>query len=420
MLAVAEKIMNGSEYSSDEIRNRRVSRHIIFIFVAFCVFTLATSLITYHIVSNLLKKQLAMNCSSIASTVAALIELESDKYENFLQTLDTESDYYKQIQELMSKILYLNMEQITHVYTEARVDATTMMFILDGEDESSPTYSPPGLTVPLTLANKKAFDEQCALTEDDFTDSDYGTILTAYAPIFHSETGVFLGLVGVDVTTGQYNDIISVVFYQTIAAFLLGLAIFGAAFRLFSVDISSALNTDSLTRLANKAAFKDELKRRLNTHPVNYVIMADIDHFKKLNDTYGHEFGDKVLSLVAEQIALCTHSEDCAARYGGEEFVICRSNVSDDRIINNMERIRSHVEQLWIFHDKTREDVRVTISLGAARIPQGERSVGTAIELADKALYIAKETRNTCVLYADDKAHIQSSSIRSTKHLGEG
>jgi diguanylate cyclase (GGDEF)-like protein len=395
--------MYSEKRSTDEIRNRRAIRNIALIFLLFCVFTLAGGIITYQTVFNLLKKRLSMNCSSLASTVALVIAGDSEGYEEFLRTLDTNSEYYKRIQETLSDVFRFNANQITYVYTLARADENTKMFVLDAECSTSPMYVPPGDRWQITPATKEAFDNQRAVTETQFREIKYGSLLSAYAPIFHNKTGEFLGLVGVDITTDQIRNIMRVFFYHTIAIFLLGLAIFGIALRVFSENIHKALNTDSLTRLTNKAHFRAELKRRLNTFEVNYVIMADLDHFKMLNDTYGHEFGDKVLTLVAEQIKLCIHAEDCAARYGGEEFIICRSNVSEARIKRTMERIRSHVEQLLIFHDKIGEDIGVTISLGAARAPQGQgkADVGAAIELADRALYIAKETRNACVLYKE-------------------
>ena len=389
--------MNKDRRSSDEIRNKRTVRQIITVFSLFFILTFITGIISYSLAANILKNQLVLKCSALASTVASVIASDSDGYEEFLHTLDMESDYYKRTKELLMNIKRANVNHVTYIYTEARVDNDMMMYVIGGEDPSSPVYTAPGVKDTLVPANREAYNKQNLITGTNFENTQYGVRLSAYAPIIHKNSGVFLGLVGADITKIQYNNVMNIFLFQAIAGFIIGLILFGLILRFFSGSLRRTINTDSLTKLYNKAYFKSELKQRTKTSVANYVIMADLDHFKSINDTYGHEFGDKVLALTAEQIMKCTRYEDCSARYGGEEFVSCLSGISDNQVIEIMERIRTQVENVLILHEETNKNIPITISIGGANIPEGT-NVTEAIQLADKALYIAKKKRNTCVL----------------------
>ena len=389
--------MYSNRRSSDEIRNKRTVLNIITVFSLFFIFAVVTGIISYRLAANVLKNQFIHNCAALSFTVAAIIETDSDGYEEFLNTLNTESDYYKRIKALMMRITHANANRVSNIFTETRVNDDTIMFIIGCEDPSCPANTEPGFTGKLTPSGRKAYDSENLIMGTSFENSVFGAGLSAYAPIVHSRTGEFLGLAGANVSKTQYNNLMDVFLVQAIISFMFGFILFGMTLRLFSVNILRTINTDSLTKLANKSFFKSDLKRRIASSMVNYVIMADIDHFKLVNDTYGHEFGDKVLILIADQIAGCTRTEDCAARYGGEEFVICLSKVSETHVTEIMERIRFQIEQMRIFNEETSQDISITISLGAVKLPD-DVNVSTAVNLADKALYVAKRTRNTCVL----------------------
>jgi len=380
-----------------EKKNRRAMRYFLIVFSSFCILMITISIVSYLFAANIFKKQLVLKCETIASTVASVIESDSQSYAEFLNTLDTESEYYKKAKQLMMNIKRANESNVAYVYTEIRVDNDTMMYVIGGEEPGSPMYTPTGVTDKLTAAGREAYDKKTTVTGTQFVTTAYGVRLSAYAPVKHIETGEFLGLVGVDITKNQYNSVMVVFLFQTIASFVLALGFFGVVIFQFSERVQRTINTDALTKLANKSYFKSELKRHLHTNTINYVIMADLDHFKRVNDTYGHEFGDKVLVQTAAQIKKNTRAEDCPARYGGEEFIIYLAGVSSDKAIEIMERIRSQIENMQILHEETGKTVPITISLGAAQIPKG-MDVSKAVELADKALYKAKEKRNVCVL----------------------
>jgi len=213
--------MVNNKSSSNEIKNKRIKRQIILISSLFCVLKLITGIISYNLASNTLREQLVFKCKSVALTVASVITSDSDGYKDFLQTLDTESDYYYRTKELMMNIKNANSDQVFYIYTEARVDNDFMMYVIGGEDPSSPAYTAPGVRDMLVAANREAYDKQLPTAGINFEDTEYGTRLSAYAPIVHKETGEFLGLVGADITKFQYNNVMNIILFETITSIMI-------------------------------------------------------------------------------------------------------------------------------------------------------------------------------------------------------
>lgn len=157
-------------------------------------------------------------------------------------------------------------------------------------------------------------------------------------------------------------------------------------------------NTDPLTQLFNRRYMMEVLDREIQRtarkgSPISILIM-DIDHFKKVNDTYGHQFGDVVLVKIANIIKNHLRTYDVAARYGGEEFVAILPETPLMEAMAVAERIRIATQQTT-FPNKL-QSLKVTISIGAATftIPELD-SVDDLIRIADEALYRAKsEGRN--------------------------
>jgi len=225
--------MNNGRLLPEDIRKKRVKRQIVMIAFLFCIIKLITGIISYNLVSNVVREQLVLKCKSIALTVASVIASDSDGYKDFLNTFDMESDYYKRTKELMMNIKKDNADQITYIYTEARVDNDSMMYIIGGEEPSSPAYTVPGVKDTLVAANREAYDKQLATAGINFEDTGYGTRLSAYAPIMHEDTGEFLGLVGVDITKFQYKQIMNIILFETIASFIIVFLFLGIIALLF-------------------------------------------------------------------------------------------------------------------------------------------------------------------------------------------
>lgn len=160
---------------------------------------------------------------------------------------------------------------------------------------------------------------------------------------------------------------------------------------------------DALTGVANRLSMQEDLLA-LHARASRYghkccVALADIDHFKRFNDTYGHGAGDDVLRRVAQTMAATCRSGDKVYRYGGEEFLAILPGQSLEGAVAGMERVRRAVEKLAIPNG----DGLVTISTGIAPLPGDDGTVDEAVKWADKALYGAKSGgRNRVAVYAAD------------------
>lgn len=153
-------------------------------------------------------------------------------------------------------------------------------------------------------------------------------------------------------------------------------------------------NTDPLTHLYNRRylmqAMDREYQRAMRKNDGLSMIMVDIDHFKKVNDTYGHQEGDAVLVAVASLLQSMVRRYDVAARYGGEEFVILLSDTALPQAMLFAERCRCAVQK--IVFSGIMKSLTVTVSLGVASFPSGNVDcVDSLFRQADEALYRAKQ-----------------------------
>jgi diguanylate cyclase (GGDEF)-like protein len=162
--------------------------------------------------------------------------------------------------------------------------------------------------------------------------------------------------------------------------------------------------TDGLTGLTNHRAFQErfgELLDRAVRHGLRAaVLLCDVDHFKKVNDTYGHPVGDEVLRRVARVLQEVARKIDITARYGGEEFAVVLDNADIAQARGVAERIRQEVGKLVLESDKG--PFKITMSLGVAAFPDDGKDRAMLIEHADHALYHAKHSgRNRVVTYPE-------------------
>jgi diguanylate cyclase len=158
---------------------------------------------------------------------------------------------------------------------------------------------------------------------------------------------------------------------------------------------------DSLTGIHNRRAYEQRIHEefaRYSRYGMTYsLVLFDVDHFKKLNDQYGHRAGDKCLKEIINRVKSCTRNTDFIARYGGEEFVIVLTGTNKEGAYVVAEKVRAVIERTrFCFQDKT---LPVTISLGVAEISPSDRDVDSVFARADNAMYRAKgEGRNrVCV-----------------------
>jgi diguanylate cyclase (GGDEF)-like protein len=171
--------------------------------------------------------------------------------------------------------------------------------------------------------------------------------------------------------------------------------------------LAEEATTDKLTGIANRAALDDHFaavcKRcRDNQSPIA-LILLDLDHFKRINDTFGHTAGDQVLSHVGQVLKQFQSTSRLAGRYGGEEFAVVAENITKEQLRTLAESIRTKVARITVPNDA--KPVRVTASLGAAHMKPGDPnlSVATLIERADTCLYQAKNSGRNRVMYAGSR-----------------
>jgi diguanylate cyclase (GGDEF)-like protein len=167
-------------------------------------------------------------------------------------------------------------------------------------------------------------------------------------------------------------------------------------------ELDKRSRTDGMTGLSRRGPFEERLREevaRAESFKSTFsILMIDIDHFKRLNDNYGHQVGDEVLKTVAQRIKEGLYETDLIARYGGEEFVclLPRSQPAGLKIKAEQirERIAGHAFVIGL------EAIQVTISIGIAHYPHDARSTQGIMEAADRALYAAKEGGRNCVVEA--------------------
>ena len=154
--------------------------------------------------------------------------------------------------------------------------------------------------------------------------------------------------------------------------------------------------TDSKTGLLNSSAWETEadteIARAIRTRGPLSVALVDIDHFKVVNDTYGHLVGDMALRAVADAIKEQLRSYDVAGRFGGEEFVVLLPHATEADALMIAERLRTHIAGMNIPVDQERgTSISLTVSVGVAALDGSARELTDLLAAADSALYYAKE-----------------------------
>ncbi|MDZ7817160.1 MAG: diguanylate cyclase [Aliarcobacter sp.] len=173
--------------------------------------------------------------------------------------------------------------------------------------------------------------------------------------------------------------------------------------RLANKKLLEISNIDYLTNIPNRRCFFETgLKSFYLAKEKNSdlsIICIDIDYFKSVNDTYGHNIGDEILKLVVKVIEKFIRKSDILARTGGEEFTILLNNMNENNAFILAEKLRIAVENS--FYDNDSIKIKTTISLGISQIKKDDEDLDSIISRADKALYLAKEgNRNKSVIYS--------------------
>lgn len=167
---------------------------------------------------------------------------------------------------------------------------------------------------------------------------------------------------------------------------------FNESLKLENADLTRQLRMDPLTGLANRRALADALEQALAGTAALCVALADIDHFKAINDTHGHAVGDEVLARVASSLRVANGEAGLLARYGGEEFALVLPGMDLDAARRHCEAVRQAVAE-------ASPNLPVTISIGVAARQPGEDKAALLLR-ADDALYAAKRAGRNRVAHA--------------------
>ena len=170
--------------------------------------------------------------------------------------------------------------------------------------------------------------------------------------------------------------------------------------------LKNIAHLDSLTGVANRYALNEYIKL-LENQPTQFsetcLMVIDIDHFKQVNDVYGHLMGDQVIQFVAEKLKENIRTSDLLVRYGGDEFIVLIENVGMERALKIAEKIRSEIYEAKSVDNVRCPDLKVSISIGVAI---GATSWMALLEKADRALFQAKEQgKNKVVAYSVDEVN---------------
>jgi diguanylate cyclase (GGDEF)-like protein len=384
-------------------------------------------LAVYVTTRNAIERQFIMSVRTIAVAVAHNLEENIEEYESFTkkfldktEPVDHEyfQDPYYQKQQAFFAILKSN-GNVKYISTEHRVDEKSTVYVLDSEPaEDKKNHSAPGEFEYNGIPQRETvFSTQSPAGFNIFKDERWGDLIEAYAPIFN-RNGKMLGLTSVSIDAShlhhKLNRIQTVLFLTY--AIILGMTLL--VLTRYSNAILEPMLKDKLTGAYRKRYFEeliqDEITTAIKDRKGLALLMLDLDHFKKINDTYGHGFGDIVLASTSETIKNILRQKDYFIRFGGEEFIALITNVNEKRAWEIAERIRRTVETSEIFNEEKNITITMTISIGVANLGGALISVHEFIDRADKALYVAKENRNCSSVFnaaAMDKEHAWSSTV---------
>jgi len=225
-------------------------------------------------------------------------------------------------------------------------------------------------------------------------------ISVAYPIIQNNEVVMVLGA---DFTYSVYEELLKILspienlfFYITIFIVMMFLLTYFLLYLYYNINKKTYI--DPLTKVYNRQYLTEFLKKRSLRH--YYLMLMDIDFFKKVNDQYGHDVGDDVLVAVVNEVKRNLREDDFIVRFGGEEFLIFVSKKNSHDVASIAQRIRAAIETMVV--NSHSNIIKITISLGVNPFPFKARDIDEAIKIADEQLYIAKNAGRNRVEIFDD------------------
>jgi len=341
------------------------------------------------------RNQLTMTTEMVDSLV------EASQFKQAIEEDQTKQDIYHRIGTLLGEKYYLKRYSI---YEVVHGKNRMVPIVINGEFNADCRYCDPQVTVePSSCRAKRTGHEVNAL--------EYPGLCTMFRPENPGETHVCLPIIQsgttgcvVQVVTSQEEAAVMRLALPFISIYLREAGPVLEAKRLMEHLRETALR-DAMTGLHNRRFLEEYVstlvaasQRRKSPFT---VLMLDLDFFKQVNDTYGHEAGDKVIKTLADILQRNVRTSDMAVRYGGEEFLLVMMDMEADAAMLVAERIRADVESTKV--PVTNAILQKTISIGVAEFPNDSDTFWQVVKFADVALYRAKETgRNRVVRFAPE------------------
>ena len=166
------------------------------------------------------------------------------------------------------------------------------------------------------------------------------------------------------------------------------------------LQLEHKTRTDLLTGLLNKQTFEKEVREYVDNHSTenSCFVFLDMDHFKEINDQFGHSIGDQVIKETAKKIQLLFANFDLVGRFGGDEFCVFVKEIPRDTLIDKLQFAVKKMEQEYAYEGGT---VKVSASIGAAYCQKEKVGYKELMDVADAAAYQAKDSGRNCYIIKD-------------------
>jgi len=316
-----------------------------------------------------------------------------------VDTLAEHPELYEHVNHILSLFSTHHFRYVYILYLDPR---GRLRYLADGSYETDERGLFGQKFDPDTDKWRKALESGRAVyvLQKDFT----GLWITFYHPLKLWKNRRCLLVFDVSISTlKDFKETLSPIreLLKTVSAILLILLGISIAWSILYYLQRKKGSIDPLTRLYNRNVLP-RIRQRIDLRSSS-VILADIDHFKRINDRYGHDAGDRVLQFVSRLLLQSTRPEDILIRYGGEEFLILINDVTEkSRVLAIAQRVMNELSKRAVDYNGQR--IGVTLSMGVVAIPGSAMTLDEAILHADKMLYIAKTTgRNRMVVYGEEK-----------------
>ena len=394
------------------LSRKRYTKRILGLLAILAVVTIALAfpaLLIHDHMETLIIERLGIEARNVAISIAHLIEQDMEPYRKLVNSMGYGDPQFDEAYYLHTNALLREIKQeidADFIYTEAVVSDSEIAYILDAEDMASEGFSAFGEREGITENELIAHTQRMSLFTEVVDYPEWGKLITGFAPIVDTADETVVGLVGVDFALEKVGDMLRNISIVIALSFVTLIILISLVMYILILLRIESQKTDYLSGLHSKKfhefRLKDAIDDALSTKRPLSLMMIDIDRFKAINDTYGHQVGDRALKSIADVLKLNTRVVDICSRYGGDEFVVILPEMNLKDAVIAGQRIVDKVQQISQDFDGLAAG-ELTVSIGIAQWSLDE-TPESLMEKADKALYQSKETgRNKLTVYREAK-----------------